>query len=164
MVREYGSSVGQWMSPDQFSGSYDMSMPQSLKRYMYVENNPLSASDASGQMMLLPSPSIDPLSLAFDIGVLFADLDLFGAFGGGQQFTGNVKAQHVFSHPTQQSDVSYHMSTRYSVPSAGGTYTAYFTAGTLAVTTIARCAAQIANAVSAASLLPKTRRSSFKIC
>ena len=36
------------MSPDPYSGSYDFTNPQSLNRYGYVLNNPLSAVDPMG--------------------------------------------------------------------------------------------------------------------
>lgn len=46
--RQYNNGVGSWMSPDRYSGSYDFGNPQSLNRYAYVGNNPLSATDPSG--------------------------------------------------------------------------------------------------------------------
>jgi len=46
--RQYSNLQGRWMSSDPYSGSYDFSNPQSLNRYAYVMNNPLSAVDPSG--------------------------------------------------------------------------------------------------------------------
>lgn len=46
--RQYGNITGQWMSPDPYNGSYHFSNPQSLNRYSYVLNNPLSFVDPSG--------------------------------------------------------------------------------------------------------------------
>ena len=46
--RQYSSTFGRWMSPDPFSGSYDFTNPQSLNRYTYALNNPLSMVDPSG--------------------------------------------------------------------------------------------------------------------
>ena len=46
--RQYANASGRWTSPDRFSGSYDFSNPQSLNRYAYVGNNPLSMTDPSG--------------------------------------------------------------------------------------------------------------------
>jgi RHS repeat-associated protein len=46
--RQYNSTPGRWMSPDPYSGSYDLSNPQSLNRYAYVMNNPLSSTDPNG--------------------------------------------------------------------------------------------------------------------
>jgi hypothetical protein len=45
------------MSPDPYSGSYDMNNPQSFNRYSYVLNNPLSFTDRSG---LNGDPDPDP--------------------------------------------------------------------------------------------------------
>ncbi len=46
--RQYGETAGRWMSPDRYDGSYDPSNPQSLNRYSYVLNNPLSYFDPLG--------------------------------------------------------------------------------------------------------------------
>lgn len=46
--REYNSTLGRWMSPDSYGGSYDPENPQSMNRYSYVLNNPLSYTDLSG--------------------------------------------------------------------------------------------------------------------
>jgi RHS repeat-associated protein len=46
--RDYSSTFGRWMSADPYGGSYDINNPQSLNRYSYVLNNPLSKSDALG--------------------------------------------------------------------------------------------------------------------
>lgn len=44
--RKYNPALGRWMSPDPLAG--DVSNPQSLKRYAYVLNNPVSNIDPSG--------------------------------------------------------------------------------------------------------------------
>lgn len=46
--RQYSSAQGHWMSPDPYSGSYDLSNPQSMDRYTYALNNPLSFIDPTG--------------------------------------------------------------------------------------------------------------------
>jgi len=46
--RQYSSSVGRWMSPDPYDGSYRAANPQSFNRYSYVMNRPLSGVDPSG--------------------------------------------------------------------------------------------------------------------
>ena len=46
--RQYSSISGHWMSPDPYLGSYDMNNPQSMNRYTYALNNPLSFVDPSG--------------------------------------------------------------------------------------------------------------------
>jgi RHS repeat-associated protein len=43
--RQYDSAVGIWMRPDPYLGSYDLTNPQSLNRYAYALNNPLSLVD-----------------------------------------------------------------------------------------------------------------------
>lgn len=44
--RKYNPALGRWMSPDPLAG--DVSNPQSLNRYAYVLNNPVSNTDPSG--------------------------------------------------------------------------------------------------------------------
>ena len=46
--REYGNVAGRWTSPDPYTGSYDFTDPQSLNRYVYAQNNPLSNVDPLG--------------------------------------------------------------------------------------------------------------------
>lgn len=46
--RQYSNNQGRWFSPDPYSGSYDFNNPQSLNRYSYVLNEPLSKTDPSG--------------------------------------------------------------------------------------------------------------------
>jgi RHS repeat-associated protein len=46
--RQYSSTIGRWMSPDPYLGSYDFANPQSFNRYSYVSNTPLTAIDPSG--------------------------------------------------------------------------------------------------------------------
>lgn len=46
--RQYSSTLGRWMSPDPYDGSYDATNPQSLNRFTYALNSPLSSLDPSG--------------------------------------------------------------------------------------------------------------------
>lgn len=46
--RQYSSSMGRWYAPDPYLGSMDFANPQSLNRYAYVGNSPLTATDPSG--------------------------------------------------------------------------------------------------------------------
>ena len=46
--RQHSPSLGRWLRPDPYNGSYDPSNPQSLNRYAYVINNPLVAFDPLG--------------------------------------------------------------------------------------------------------------------
>ena len=45
-ARYYGSSMGRFMSPDEFGGHLED--PQTLNKYSYVGNNPLSRTDPTG--------------------------------------------------------------------------------------------------------------------
>jgi hypothetical protein len=45
---QWTHAMGRWMSPDPYDGSYDAGNPQSLNRYSYALNNPLSLIDPSG--------------------------------------------------------------------------------------------------------------------
>ena len=47
--RQYSNAQGRWLSPDPYDGSYDNSNPQSMNRYIYAANSPLSYVDPSGQ-------------------------------------------------------------------------------------------------------------------
>jgi RHS repeat-associated protein len=59
--RQYSSAQGHWLSPDPYQGSYDFSNPQSLNRYVYALNNPLSMIDPSGlDANCNNSPTTDP--------------------------------------------------------------------------------------------------------
>ncbi len=46
--RNYASAQMRWLRPDPYDGSYDITNPQSLNRYAYVENNPLAFTDPTG--------------------------------------------------------------------------------------------------------------------
>lgn len=101
--REYESPTGRWMVPDSYSGSYKFNDPQSLNRYSYVENNPLSFTDPTGQFGLATAagcsagPEGCAIGLAVDIGeavvggaILDGLKDLTGLFSG-PSFHGSLK-------------------------------------------------------------------------
>ena len=46
--RQYSNVQGRWISPDPYSGSYDQSNPQSMNRYVYAMDDPLSNIDPEG--------------------------------------------------------------------------------------------------------------------
>jgi RHS repeat-associated protein len=46
--RQSSSAQGHWLAPDPYIGSYDPSNPQSMNRYVYALNNPLSYYDPLG--------------------------------------------------------------------------------------------------------------------
>ena len=47
--RNYASAQGRWLAPDSYVGSYDFTNPQSMNRYAYALNNPVSLVDPTGQ-------------------------------------------------------------------------------------------------------------------
>lgn len=50
VFRQYNNSQGRWMSPDPYDGSYDSLNPESLNRYSYSANQPLSFIDPTGRL------------------------------------------------------------------------------------------------------------------
>jgi RHS repeat-associated protein len=57
MARRY-SVTGRFSQPDPYSGSYDLSDPQSLNRYIYTKNDPVNRRDPSGLVSL--EDGLDP--------------------------------------------------------------------------------------------------------
>jgi RHS repeat-associated protein len=64
--RQYHNWYGRWMSPDPYSGSYDLSNPQSLNRYTYAMNNPMVFTDPGG---LFTDPNA-PINLCYFVNCL----------------------------------------------------------------------------------------------
>src|SRR5579885_747130 len=96
--RQYSPAQGRWMSPDPYDGSYDFSNPQSLNRYSYVMNNPLSGTDPTGQIFCGVSAAADgglavsgPIGWAV-LGTCVGEtiMKLFDWFGG-PSFHGTLK-------------------------------------------------------------------------
>jgi RHS repeat-associated protein len=57
LFRKYDPSAGRWLSPDPSGwAAVEFDDPQSLDRYAYVENQPLSLVDPAGLFMAPPSP------------------------------------------------------------------------------------------------------------
>jgi RHS repeat-associated protein len=54
--RNYASARGRWLAPDSYMGSYDLTNPQSMNRYTYALNNPVSLTDPSGLKECLDDP------------------------------------------------------------------------------------------------------------
>jgi RHS repeat-associated protein len=71
--RQYSAIQGRWLRPDPYDGSYSLTDPQSMNRYAYVGNSPMSYGDPSG---LLRPPCADDDDLC--------DLAVIG--GGGYSF------------------------------------------------------------------------------
>jgi RHS repeat-associated protein len=89
--REYSSTPGRWLSPDPYAGSYDQGDPQSMNRYAYVENMPLTDVDPSGQqnrvLKIVGAGSSPPLQFASQIGTPGGA----GIFDGGTTCFGYIQ-------------------------------------------------------------------------
>lgn len=55
--RQYDSLSGRWTAPDPYRGSMSVDSPQSLNRYLYVNNDPLNQVDPDGLMPMMPDAS-----------------------------------------------------------------------------------------------------------
>lgn len=103
--RQYGSTMGRWMSPDPYNGSMDPANPQSFNRYAYVLNRPLNLTDPSGQIPCVPV--FDPgITIATCVAITATETcgPVCGAVAGGAAFIGAVVADlftgGFFAHPT----------------------------------------------------------------
>jgi RHS repeat-associated protein len=76
--RQYNQPQGRWMQPDPYSGSYDYRNPQSLNRYAYASDNPLSFTDASGLDVCDNWGCDDPGGC----DPIFYNCDPYGGYGG----------------------------------------------------------------------------------
>lgn len=117
------------MSPDPYSGSIDMSNPQSFNRYSYVLNSPLRYTDPLGLRICDGSPAdTDGCTVGGDGGFIGVFSNFFDAisslFGGHPSFhgsrtprpNGNIKAT-VTSGPTVTNpDGTYTITDYYRVP------------------------------------------------
>jgi RHS repeat-associated protein len=79
--RQYSTNLGRWQSPDLYTGSYDLTNPQSFNRYTYALNNPANLTDPSG-LYTCPACS-GPIDLCF-----FEPLFCFGGSEGGGGYGG----------------------------------------------------------------------------
>jgi RHS repeat-associated protein len=96
-AREYSDMEGSWMQPDPYQGSYDLSDPQSLNRYAYVNGKPLSTIDPSG---LAPEGGG-----GFGCGILCQLENIFTfSWGGHSHFHGSTKPR-----PNAQPWDEYHI-------------------------------------------------------
>ena len=91
-MRRYSGAQQRFSQPDPYDGSYNLSDPQSLNRYSYVQNDPVNFIDPSG---------LDPLCFAgecWDDGIsgvttVYSN-DRGGRFGGGG--IGNIGGSGLF--------------------------------------------------------------------
>jgi len=81
MHRRYNRWWSRFEQPDPYDGSYDFSNPQSFNRYIYVQNDPVNATDPSG------------LEMSAFCGAEFSFSECGGGggfWGGGGGFGGDV--------------------------------------------------------------------------
>jgi RHS repeat-associated protein len=76
--RQYSNTQGRFLSPDPYSGSYDMGNPQSMNRYVYAMNSPLGNIDPSG----LEVCYLDEISMPCSIAGGVADSGGASVIGG----------------------------------------------------------------------------------
>ncbi len=86
--RQYSTGLGRWLSPDQYTGSYDFTNPQTFNRYSYANNDPANFVDPSG---LEGKACSNPL-LCVEIAV-GAAIGLDWLFGGHPSFHGSLKTR-----------------------------------------------------------------------
>jgi RHS repeat-associated protein len=79
--RQHSPAQGRWLTPDPYDGSYDLSDPQSLNRYAYVNGNPLYMTDPSGQGPEMAGLCASNPFVCIGVGVLQV-FQLFHLFGG----------------------------------------------------------------------------------
>ena len=77
--RQYSSTTGRWMSPDPYMGSMDINYPQTLNRYAYVNNSPLTSIDPTGLDGEGTSPFPSPFQLIYDIMSIFTGPSFHGS-------------------------------------------------------------------------------------
>jgi hypothetical protein len=87
------------MSPDPYRGSYDFTNPQTFNRYSYVQNNPLSMTDPSGQVGCLAllaagGETANPIGIGAGIAGCVLDIlglaNFFESLFGGRAFHGTL--------------------------------------------------------------------------
>jgi RHS repeat-associated protein len=90
LFRKYDLASGRWLSPDPAGwGAVNQSAPQSLNRYAYVENNPLSAIDPQGLDCMYAN--------GFGVSVSSADSPQSCAYYGGNWYQGTLPSNASFS-------------------------------------------------------------------
>ncbi|MEO6910036.1 MAG: RHS repeat-associated core domain-containing protein [Edaphobacter sp.] len=148
--RQYSSTMGRWLSPDPYNGSYDLSNPQSFNRYAYVGNSPLSSVDPLGltpcgyggcttppcgsvlctsiTVTADPFPPIDGLDPIYGFGYSGPTGYSGGRSGGGGRGGGNGNGQHV---------VKGNGNNRATAPNSGCSTTARVVQGALGIANLA---------------------------
>ena len=86
--RPYSTGLGRWLSPDQYTGSYDFTNPQTFNRYSYANNAPANFVDPSG---LDGGVRSNPLYCV--IATIGTIVDLDWLLGGNSSFHGSLKTR-----------------------------------------------------------------------
>jgi len=94
MMRRYIGKLHRFVQPDPSDGSYDLTDPQSLNRYVYVQNDPANLLDPLGL-----DPDVDIGT--FNAGEIIAEPGTVGTFGfGGELGMVITPTKPVMSGPT----------------------------------------------------------------
>lgn len=115
-ARMYANSLGRFTSVDPMSASANTANPQTINRYIYSLNNPLTLVDRTGA---IPSYSYYVYFRAF------APFDYFGGFGTGA-FVGDGN-NRAFSTDLTGPNSSYRMSAVSTANRGGGTFDPVYT-------------------------------------
>jgi RHS repeat-associated protein len=96
MFRRYQSAQSRFPQPDPYDGSYNLTDPQSLNRYAYVQNDPVNFVDPSGLLAIGSCHTVLYVTVDFDTRaqrtyeIQICDTYSGGGFGGfGSGFRGN---------------------------------------------------------------------------
>jgi RHS repeat-associated protein len=120
--RQYSPAQGHWMSPDPYSGSYNFSNPQSLNRYSYVSNMPLSFTDPTGQFGEgTVACAAGPIACVGGL-ILTAifDYEIFSNFFDGPSFHGTLKPRPSTGNPNWDGNFGESNGLPVTGPSLGG--------------------------------------------
>lgn len=135
--RQYSAAQGRWLTPDPYSGSYDLSNPQSFNRYTYTLNSPATLADPLGLQSTGGSGSDCSLYLVLCNPILTG----IGSGSGGGSGSGDggggfgIGAQHGLTitqgngsqnpaHLRNPSGISQRANYSYTAPGANGNGTA----------------------------------------
>ncbi len=125
LFRKYDPAAGRWLSPDPAGwGAVDQTTPQSLNRYAYVENNPMSLTDLYG-LYPVPCPNGSGLVVSSDGSFYSEACDSSGNYSNYSQYAPGCdpNADYLcslqYQQFTQLSNVSYSNLSLSGAPSNG---------------------------------------------
>ena len=89
MMRRYEKKWSRFTQPDPYDGSYNLRNPQTLNRYAYVGNNPVSFTDPTGLLLALVCRTYDFAINTSETQYVFSITECqivdFGGYGGAIQ-------------------------------------------------------------------------------